>query len=315
MSITFLKQLKYIIGYSDIFDYFFSMRTIYPFILTIIFAVFNYGCSTLSSITVGMTEEILSHGVDAMFEEGDLDIAEKSLPANLKLLEGFHRADPNNQKISLLLIEGYTGYALGFVEDVDAERAKILYSKGRDFGLSVLKKNNQFKNNFDGNLSEFKNSLIDFTKEDVPLIFWTANAWGNLINLSLNDPEVIKDLYKVNTMMQFVIQQDESYFYGGAHIYFGTILATQPRVLGGNPDLAKTHFDKAIAIGKGKFLLPNIYYAKSYAVQTQNSGLFISLLNKTLEASIDILPQHRLVNAISKRKAKLLLEKQTEYFE
>ncbi|MDA0986549.1 MAG: TRAP transporter TatT component family protein [Bacteroidetes bacterium] len=282
--------------------------------LLILATFVNFGCS-FSAFTVSLTEDILDNSVQTLFEVGDLEYAEKSLPANLTLLEGFHKTDPENKKIALLLIEGYTGYTLGFVEDIDPERAKKLYTKAIEIGLNVLKKDSHFKMHFNENLNGFKNTLQNFSEEDVPLIFWTANAWGNLINLSLNDPEIIKDLYKVNTMMQFVLKNNERYFNGGAHIYFGTILATQPRVLGGNPDLSKSHFEKAISISKNKFLLTNIYFAKSYAVQTQNKELFTSLLDNTISASIDLLPEYRLINAIAKKKAKILLENKEELFE
>ena len=66
----------------------------------------------------------------------------------------------------------------GFVEDVDVERAKVLYARARDYGLRSLKKNKQFAQAFDQDQAAFKKSLEQFGKDDVPMIFWTANAWG-----------------------------------------------------------------------------------------------------------------------------------------
>jgi hypothetical protein len=64
----------------------------------------------------------------------------------------------------------------------------------------------------------------------------------------------------------------------------------------------------------GKFLLTYVYYAKTYAVQIQDQGLFETLLKKVDDAPVDILPEARLSNTIAKRKAKLLRERINELF-
>jgi hypothetical protein len=216
--------------------------------------------------------------------------------------------------LAFLLLQGYTGYTLGFVEDIDQERAKVLYTRARNYGLSVLKKNKNVAAALEQDAPTFKKSLEAFGKDDVPLIFWTANAWGNLINVSISDPDVVGDLPKVNAMMEFVLKYDEGYFYGGAHLYFGTILATIPKNLGGKPNEAKKHFDRCLELGNSKLLLPYVYMAKSYCVQVQDKELFLKSLQIVEGASIDILPEQRLVNAIAKRKAKKLAEKVDDLF-
>lgn len=54
--------------------------------------------------------------------------------------------------------------------------------------------------------------------------------------------------------------------------------------------------------------------AQSYAVQVQDKSLFESSLKTVEDASIDILPEQRLVNAIAKEKAKALLAKENDLF-
>jgi hypothetical protein len=57
-----------------------------------------------------------------------------------------------------------------------------------------------------------------------------------------------------------------------------------------------------------------VYYARSYCVQNQDKELFENYLTKVDSASIDILPDSRLSNAIAKKKAKLLRTKIDELF-
>ncbi len=277
----------------------------------------SWSCGIFQAIAVKSTTGILDKGMEAVFEESDLGLAEQAIASDLKLLEALHKSDPGNDHLLLMLTQGYTGYALGFVEDDSAngiERAKMFYARARDYGLEVLRKNKAFNVAFDENPAAFTKSLESFSDDDVPIIFWTANAWGNLINLSLDDPAVLVDLYKVNAMMEFVLHHDEQYYFGSAHLYFGMILATTPKVLGGNPEKAKEHFERCLEISKNKFLLAYVYYARSYAVQVQNQQLFESLLKKVEDAPIDILPEQRLVNAVAKKKARLLLAQESELF-
>jgi hypothetical protein len=64
----------------------------------------------------------------------------------------------------------------------------------------------------------------------------------------------------------------------------------------------------------GKFLMTYVYYARSYAVQIQDEALFEELLTTVEKASLDILPEFRLANAIAKKKAQLLLSKKSDLF-
>ena len=57
-----------------------------------------------------------------------------------------------------------------------------------------------------------------------------------------------------------------------------------------------------------------VYYARSYAVATLDEKLFGELLGKVDQASLEIAPHDRLANAIAKKKAKLLLAKESELF-
>lgn len=284
-------------------------------LISLIVALFGWSCGVVNTVAVNATTDIVDYGLASVFEESDLDLAERAIPGNLVLLEALYRAkEQDDDHLALLLTQGYTGFTLGFVEDTDAERAKALYARARNYGLRALTlKDKAFAQSMD-DAAAFKNSLDRFGKDDVPLIFWTANAWGNLVNVSIADPSVLADLPKVNAMMEFVLRHDESYFYGSAHLYFATILATVPKNLGGKPDSARYHFEKCFAIGQNKFLLPHLYMAKSYCVQVQDRELFQRLLSAVDTTSLDVLPEQRLVNAIAKRKAKKLAERIDDLF-
>lgn len=286
------------------------------FLMLSFFLILSFTVTSCSivSLTIGATSGILEGGFEAMNEETDLELAAAAIPADLKLLDGLILKAPNNKSLLLLGAQGYSSYALGFIEDSSVTRASEMYLRARNYGLRILFKNKLFKVSFDSSLDKFQKALSSFERSDIPAIFWTANAWGNYINLNRDNIEAIADLPKVEAMMTFVLEHDEGYFYGGAHLFFGTIEASLPPLFGGDTASARRHFDRAIHISGGKFLMAYYYYARTYAVMRQDRELFETLLRKVINAPEHILPEQNLANAIAKSKSKALLEKEDDYF-
>lgn len=287
------------------------MRTRFIFIIGMIF--FINGCS-VQKLAVRSMGGILDNAMTALYEEQDLQIAEQAIASDLKLLEGLIKTDPGNEHLLLLASQGFGAYALGFAEDSDPERARLLYLRGRDYGMQVLKKNSAFEDAVTGTSDQFAAAMGGFDTKDVPALFWTAYSWAGWINLSFTDPQALVELPKAQTLMQRVLQLDESYFFGGAHLFFGTIYSARPPLLGGNMEKAKYHFDKCFAFADNKFLLPYVYFARYYATREFDQELFENTLNKVLETPDDILSDQNLPNAIAKNKARRLLTQVEDFF-
>jgi len=270
------------------------------------------GCiRTLAVSTVG---GIADEGFEAFTSESDLQFAEQALPGNLKFLEVMLRSDPDNERLLRLLSQGYSSYALGFLEGKDDARARDFYLRGRDFGYRIMRQDARLAKALDGTVDDLKAELATRGKDDVPGVFWSAFGLGSYIQLSLTEPAALVDLPKAEAMMEFVDRVDSSYYYGGADLFLGTLAGMRPKVLGGSPAKAKAYFDKALRISGGKFLITYDYYASAYAVPTQNEELFTALLGKVRDASLEILPEFRLANAIAKQKAEALLAKKADLF-
>lgn len=276
--------------------------------------LFLFLSCSLQKMTIRAMKPIISNSFQSLFEESDLVLAKSAIEADLKLLEALLKSDPENRELLLFAAQGFSSYALGFVEDVNPARARALYLRARDYGMRLLRQKKWFSTALQGDLAGFSNSLKQLKKKDVPALFWTANAWGSWINLSMTDPDALVDLPKVQAMMERIIELDAGYFYGGAHLFLGTILIVKPVIMGGNPAESKLHFKKCLTFCDNKFLLPLVYYARYYAVQTLDEDLFDTLIKTVLETSIDILPEQRLPNAIAQQKARRLLNLREELF-
>jgi len=85
-------------------------------------------------------------------------------------------------------------------------------------------------------------------------------------------------------------------------------------VLGGNFDKSLQHFDRAREITNGKLLIPDLLQAQYLARQMQDRNDFHQRLTGIISAPDNLMPELGLQNQIAKRKAALLLKKESEWF-
>ena len=146
--------------------------------------------------------------------------------------------------------------------------------------------NKTFNRAIDQEISQLELALKSLKQKDVPALFWLANSWGSYVNLNKTD----------------------------VNLFFGSLLASKPRMFGGNPEKAKEHFNTCFRINENKFLMAKYLFAKTYTVQQQDRDLFKRVLNEIINAPIDLLPEQRLANEIARKKATLLLEQEEDLF-
>ena len=251
--------------------------------------------------------------------ETNLEFAEQAIVGNLKQLEGLLEVSPDNQDLLLLTSRSFASYAFGFVEEkidiankqYDFEKKEELvmqavdfYTRARKHGLALLAQHRKsFPMVLDRNLEYLSSELKFIEKKHVPALFWTVFAWGNIINLQQDDPERLAELPKVDLIMENIIKLDERYFFGGPHLFYGVYYGGRPETLGGDPEMAKKHFLRAIDISQGKYLMTRFLLAKYYAVRVQDRTLFEQTLKEIISAPADIFPEQGLVNQLAKRHA------------
>ena len=284
---------------------------VFPFLSLAVLIPFS-GC--IQTIAVNTVGSIVDEGFSAFTEETDLPFVEQALPGNIKLLEVMLKNNPTNEKLLTLTSEGYSSYALAFLEDKDPVRAREFYLRGKEFAMRILEQDDDLARALAGSADQLKAALAKRNASIVPEAFWTAFGWGNYIYLSLQNPDAIADLPRAEALMQFVAEKDSTFYYAGADLFLGTLYGSRPKIFGGDPVISKQHFDRALRITHGKFLLAYVYEARSYAVQTQDQQLFEQLLNTVDSTSVDVLPEFRLANAIAKEKSKIWRAKEQDLF-
>lgn len=271
------------------------------------------GCSTSQLVARGASP-LIDHGMVAMNRETDLELARASVPANLKMIEALLLADPGNAAYRVQAAMGFYGYALGFVEPDDRDRAALLYQRARDHGLAALERAGMTQAMLDGDAAVLTQALAKLDARAVPALFWTASSWGKWIELQLDDPARLAELPRVEALMQRVLALDETYYHGGAHVFFGVYYGGRAPMFGGDFARAARHFDRAAALSHNRLLWVEVYRARYLLRQMGDRAAFHATLKRVLDAPASVDPDLNLANALARKQAAALLAQEEDLF-
>ncbi len=274
--------------------------------------LFLSACS-MNKMMVNMSMPMIEGGIEAMNEESDLQLAEDAMPANISMLNSMIRLDPENAQLHIYAAQAYYGLSYGFNEDRDNRRADRFYLRGLKHGLIALELLG-LKNIKKQNIETLEQQLQQLDKDDIAAIFWTASNWAKWIDLNRDDAASLIQLAKPTAMMQRVLELDDTFYYGSAHMYFGVYYGARPPMFGGDFTRSKKHFDRAREINQDKLLIVDLLQAQYLSRQMFDQQDFHQRLTKIIEAPEDLYPELTLLNQIAKRKARLLLDREAQWF-
>lgn len=282
------------------------MKRIAALLITPFLFLVPSGCAR---IALRWSHPVVQNITHSIFEECDLQLAGEAIPGNLKILEGLAKTDPHNRDILSALSMGFAGYALLFVEEDNPERASGLYIRSRDYALRALGGKVDPEGQ-DGGVEV----LGGKEQEDLQPLFWAAFAWNAWINLNLDKPEAVAEIGKSRAFLEKVLAMDSNYFHGLPAILQGSMLSAMPALLGGDNEKAKTFFLKGMEESGGRFFPAPYYYARYYAVATQDRDLFGKLLQEIVHSDPQELKEVCLINKVFQLKAAKLLAQEEELF-
>ena len=271
------------------------------------------GCS-IANLSVRASLPLMQGGLAAMNQETDLDLAKAAIPANLKMVEGLIEIDPDDVRLRLYAAQGFYSYAYGFIEDDDPHRASALYQRGLRHAQHALQLQGLNVDILHARHDDLERVVGRLDKAAVPALFWGASCLAKWIYMTRDDPESLALLGQASVLMNRVLQLDENYYFGGAHLYFGVYYGSLAPMFGGDYARSRQHFDAARRLTSGKLLIVDVLYAEYLARQTQDQRLFHDKLSSVIAAPPDLYPEMALANQIAQHKAKRLLTKEKEWF-
>jgi hypothetical protein len=96
--------------------------------------------------------------------------------------------------------------------------------------------------------------------------------------------------------------------------FYVLALASLPDTMGGDLSRVETHFKRSLEKSGGLLAGPYVSYAQAVAVPAHDYAAFKQCLETALALDVDADPPNRLVNIISQRKARALLENVDNFF-
>jgi predicted anti-sigma-YlaC factor YlaD len=298
------------------------MRGIPSLLMAGLLAFGTAACS-VRGMAVNTAANAMAGSGSGFASDDDPELVRAAVPFGLKVMESLLEASPRNRNLLLSLASGFTQYANGFIEtdamplrysDPEAyaqarARALRMYLRGRDYGLRGLELRRPGVT-----LAlrlEPEAAVARLGREDVPLLYWTGAAWGAAISAGLEDPALLADFPAVRALLARVLALDPDFDAGAVHEVM-LALESVPALMGGSEARARQHFERAVELTAGRKASPYVGLAAGIAVSRQDRAEFEALLRSALAVDVDAEPRLRLVNLISQRRARYLLE-QAEY--
>lgn len=247
-----------------------------------------------------------------IMEQKDPETARQAIPTYLVLISSMIKGDENNIDLLLSASKLYGAYASVFVEE--AGRKRILADQSFEYASRAVCLSKKTACDFEtASYYEYEQILATFKKRDTPLLFTLGAAWAGKIQANSSDWNAIADLPKVKATISRVLELDETVSNGDAHVYMGVMQSFLPPAMGGKPELAKQHFERALEISEGDNLMALLLYAEKYARLVFDKELHDRLLKRLLDYEVGK-SDKTLINTIAKSKAKILLEGSDDYF-
>ena len=282
-------------------------------------------CS-LKQMAVNTVANTLSETGTTFTSDEDVKLVGDAIPFALKLYETLLESTPRHQGLLLSTCSGFTQYSYAYVE-TEAEalppsrrteiteaqnRALRLYLRARGYCFRAM--NVRFGEKTGEMLLQNPDTVVARAKAaDIPLLYWTAAAWGAAIALGIDRPDLAIDLPIVRVLAERALALDEKWEKGTLHELFIT-LDSLPEELGGSRIRAREHFDKAVQMQGGLSPGPYVALATGVAVPTQDRAEFERLLKTALAIDPEKNPSSRLVTLIMQKRARVLLERIDEQF-
>jgi predicted anti-sigma-YlaC factor YlaD len=283
------------------------------------------GCSAVKQAAINSLGNALAQGGSTYASDNDPELVWQAVPFGLKTIEGLLAESPRHRGLLLAAASGFTEYAYGalqqeadFAEAKDLARATELRNRARNL---YLRAQGYGMRGLEVDLPDLRNHLRadpahaadGARKSQVPLLYWTAAAWGSAISMSKDNAELSADQPQVEALARRALALDESYELGVIHDFFIAYEGGRLAV-GGSLDAARRHLARSLELSHGHRASPLVTFAETVSVGRQDKKEFKQLLEQALAVHPDEVPELRLANVLAQRRARWLLGRTDELF-
>ncbi len=267
---------------------------------------------SLSGCTSMITSRLGNNLSSAILNQDDPETVKAGAPAYLLLIDSLIEGSPQDVQLLIAGAKLYSVYTAVFVED--AERARRMSTKAKGYARrAVCLRYDLFCTVDQGAFSDVLPVLRESRYKDLPALYSYALSWALWIQNHSDDWAAVADLPKIEAILNRVVELEDDFEHGQAHLYLGVLHSQRPPALGGKPEQARHHFEKALIFSQGHNLMVQVEYAKRYGRMMFDQELHDRLLNDVLNADAEK-PGYTLSNVLAQRQARELLQSSADYF-
>ena len=264
---------------------------------------------------------------DVFTGDSDPQLVGDAIPFAIKMYEALLSANPDHQGLINTTGSLFVMYANAFVQgpaellprvryaerQAAMERAKNLYLRG----LGILYRGLDLK--YSGFSTAYQDGrqreiLAKMRKDDVPALYWSAAGGVSAFSLNPFDIDLGMRIPEFYALVRRAYELDPDYNSGAIDQFLLLFHASVPATMGGDISQVETFYQRSL--DKTRYLSPGPYvsYAQSVSIPAQDYDKFKELLETALAIDPDADQANRLVNIITQRKARYLLDNAALFF-
>ena len=278
--------------------------------LLVAFAVVQLsGCSMF---VAKATDSFSTNLTSAILNQDDPELVRDGMPSYILLMDSLVEGNPDNPPTLSAAANLYASYGAVFVDN--EVRASRLTSRARDYALRAMCES--YVDSCDWrqlNYDDFVATLDGLTAKHADTVYVYSFATLAYLRAHSSDWNSLAELPQAEALVKRYLEISGESANASAHTYLGVILTLRPPALGGKPEEARTHFEKAIALSGGRDLGAKIEFAKGYAKLLYDQELHDQLVDEVLDAdpTADGLT---LTNVLAQEEALQLRAEARDYF-
>ncbi len=284
-------------------------RLMRKILVIVAMSLLSSGCTILVSNAASSFSENLGA---AVLNQDDPELVQDGLPTLMLTLDSMIEGSPDNPQ---LLAAGANLYAIyGGLFDLDEDRALKLTARARRYGLKAMCETYEPSCAWPGmTYDEFVATLEGIGPKHADVLYSYGFASLSFLQARTSDYDTIAEFPLVQALFDHYLNISGDAVNSSVYTYIGTMHTLRPPSLGGEPELAREFFERAIAESGGHDLGAKVAYAKGYAKLLYERELHDRLLNEVLEAD----PNQDgfvLTNVMAQKEAAALLAEADDYF-
>jgi hypothetical protein len=180
--------------------------------------------------------------------------------------------------------------------------------RARDYALTLLEERHPSLR--EELLRDPDHALADTGMDDLPALYLAGATWAAALSADKSNLALLGELPIAATLVHRVLDLDETYRNGAAHEFFISYEGGRP---GGSKDAARRHYERALALSHGHRASIHLALAEAVAIPKQDVAEFRRLVGLARD-TVDAEPGLRLQNAISRRRAAWLSNRESQLF-